>query len=343
MKTNISVIILNYNGLEDTKVCLSSLLKSKYKQFSVLVIDNGSSKNEAKILEREFPNPKIKFVRFNKNMGFAEGVNRAISKAKSNYILLLNNDTKIDSKCISELVKTAQKDKNISAVTAKVLSFDNPKYFEYAGAAGGYLDKLGYPYARGRIGFYLEKDTGQYDSEVDVLWGSGTCLLLRKDGLPKKEVFPKDFFFYHEETDLCFRLNRMGKRVVFCPKAIVFHKGGATSKKNMEERIFYTHRNNLFLITRNMSFPKLVWVLPLRLILDLFSSFYYITKGNPGLIFPLFFAILNFIYKFPFIIRRRMSDNIGQQNKIRLSPFCIYWDYFVMKKVKYSEIFSKQN
>lgn len=341
MHPKVSVIILNYNGLEDTRICLTSVLKSKYEYFSVLVIDNGSFKNEAKVLENEFPNPKIKFVRLNRNIGFAEGVNRAIGNTKSDYVLLLNNDTKIDPQCISELVKTAQKDANISAVSAKVLSFDNPEYFEYAGAAGGYLDKLGYPYARGRIGFYVEKDTGQYDSEKDILWGSGTCLLLKKDSLPKKEIFPKDFFFYHEETDLCFRLNRMGKRVVFCPKAVVYHKGGATSKKDMKKRIFYTHRNNLFLISRNMPFFHLIWILPLRIILDLSSSFYYIAKGNPELIFPLFFAILNFMYKFPFIMSKRMRDNIGQHNRIKLSPFCIYWYYFVTKRIKYSEIFTK--
>lgn len=337
-KTKICIIILNYNGLEDTKKCLRSVLQTKYKDFQTVIVDNGSKMNEGEILAKEFKHPRITFVRNERNLGFAKGNNEIIKKTKTEYIILLNNDTRVDKMWISELLKIMESNKNIAAVAAKIRSMDKPNYFEYAGAAGGFLDKLGYPYARGRVGFFVEKDKGQYDSVSNLLWASGTCLLLRKKHLPKDEVFPNDFFFYHEETDLCLRLKALGKSIVFAPKAVVYHKGGSTSKKDMKKRIFYTHRNSLYLISRNFPLSRLIWVLPLRLLLEPLSSFYYISKGDPMLVVPLFLAIYNFLYKFPSILYKRRLRKTGYWNDTLFYPFSIYWEYFVARRRKYSQI-----
>lgn len=343
MKDNpkVIIIILNYNGLSDTVTCLKSLLKTIYPNFSIVVADNGSKSGEIEFLRTNFKNnKKIDFVRFNNNLGFSEGNNRIIKMTKSKYIVLLNNDTKVEPRWLEEMVKSMERDKKNAACQAKIRSMSYPAYFDYAGAAGGFLDKLGYPYARGRIGFYLEKDLGQYDDEVDLFWGSGTCLMLRRRAIDKVGLLPSNFFFYHEETDLCWRLKNWGYRIVFCPKAVVFHKGAGTSRKYLLKRIYYVHRNNLLMIARNLSFSKLYFVLPIRLAIDFSSIFFYLVIGRPAFIFAVIAALASFFMQFIPILYKR----IGKKNKVdkevekSFYPFSIFWNCFILRKKKYSDI-----
>lgn len=342
---SVTVIILNHNGLEDIKECLKSLLETKYKNFSILLIDNGSLVNEANIIKKEFHNKKLKVIRFNKNLGFSGGNNRAIKKSHSKYLVLLNNDVKVSANWLSELVNTVEKDKTIAVCQPKIKSFFYPNFFEYAGGSGGFIDKLGYPYARGRIGFHLEEDIGQYDSIKEIVWASGSCFFIRKKVLHQTGLLSSDFFFYHEETDLCLRIKRLGYKIISVPKSIVWHKGAATSKKNLGKRIFFVHRNALLLIARNFSLRTLIWLMPLRIVLDFFSLGLYLLDNQSNSSFSVLSAHLSFLMKIPNILKFRLSfkpkKNINIEKE--LFPISIFWEYFFKKKRRFSEIAGNNN
>lgn len=337
---SVSVIILNYNGFEDTSICLKSLLKLRYSNFKLIVVDNCSDKNELSLLSSMFSSKKIAWVKNKKNLGFAKANNEIIKKEKSKYVALLNNDTEVHSNWLKTLVKVAESNKEIAVCQSKVLSFYKRGYFEYAGAAGGLIDGLGYPYARGRIGFHLEKDIGQYDSISEILWASGTAMLIRRNVFEKVGYFPEDFFAYHEETDLCWRIKDKGYGILFVPQSVIFHKGSRSFRSNLYIKIFYVHRNHLLLISRNFSSQRLFWVLPLRIMLDYASCLYYIVTKNPSFVMAVLQSHVSFFVMIPRVIRYRLSLKLqrpGRTEKL-LSPTSIYWEYFIKKKTRFSEI-----
>ena len=336
---SVDIMILNYNGIEDTRDCLRSLQKTKYKNFRVYIGDNGSKINESELLKREFNDKRLSFFRFNKNHGFAGGNNRLIAKSKSKYVVLLNNDTTVDAGWLSEPINLLEKDHKIAACQPKILSYQNKNFFDYAGAAGGYLDKLGYPYARGRVGFHLEEDVGQYDDEAEIFWGSGTCFIIRRSIFNKAGGLPEDFFFYHEETDLCWRLKNSGYKIIYTPKSWIYHKGASSSKKQMDKRIFYVHRNNLLLLIRNLSLEKLTFVLPIRIILDLLSVIFYALTGPVNYSFSVLKAYISFINLIPkeirYLLGRRKEKCKAEGD---MKPFSVYFEYFIRGKHRFSEI-----
>ncbi len=340
---SVSVIILNFNGLEDTRVCLLSVLKTKYPRIKIYLVDNGSYDNEANILKREFTDKRIIFKRFNKNFGFAGGNNKILKEIKTDYVVLLNNDTETTRNWLEELITVAESDKYIAVCQPKIKSFYQRQYFEYAGAAGGYLDKLGYPYARGRIGFHLEKDEDQYNKVKEIFWGSGTCILIRSKVLLKSGLLPEDFFFYHEETDLCWRIKGLGYKIVFCPDSVIYHKGGGASNKEMKKRIYFVHRNALLLIARNLSVRKLIWIMPLRVILDWFSGLFYLMNGKPQFLMSLLKAHVSFFYHLSGVIRyrKKMRKKMLVNVENLMFPTSIFWEYFVNNRRRFSEIDGK--
>ncbi len=336
----VTVIILNFNGLLDTRECISSVLKTDYPNFEVVVIDNGSKENQASKLVSEFKDPRVKIIRNEINYGFAEGNNRGIQESDAPYVILLNNDTTVEKDWIHELVKVAESDSKIAALQPKIRSYFEQEYFEYAGAAGGYIDKLGYPYARGRVGFELEKDLGQYNTNVEIFWASGSCILLRKSVLAETGLLPTDFFFHHEEIDLCWRIKNLGYKIVCAPKSIIYHKGLGSSKDILPKKVFFVHKNNLLLLARNMSISRLLYVLPLRMAMDYVSCLFYLTKGQLFYIGSVLKAHAIFLKQgLPIILGRIINK---QEKKYPaehfLKPFSIYFEYFVQKKKRFSEI-----
>jgi GT2 family glycosyltransferase len=337
---SVTIIILNFNGLTDTRLCLLSVIRIKYPNFKVIVVDNGSDNNEIALLSKEFYDKRIRWKRFNNNLGFAGGNNKIIKGLRSKYIFLLNNDTIVDPLCLRELIKIAELDKKIAVCQSKILSLSKKRYFEYAGAAGGFIDGLGYPYARGRIGFHLEEDIGQYDNVSEIFWASGAAMLIKKQILLKSGLLAEDFFFYHEETDLCWRIKSLGYKILFVPKSVVHHKGSGASKANFEKKIFFVHRNSLLLIARNISLQRLIWLLPLRIILDWASALFYLLTGKPRFVFSMLRAQISFALLLPNILKYRQTRtkiNIIDVEK-ELFPLSVFWQYFVKNKRRFSEI-----
>lgn len=335
----VCVIVLNFNGLEDTLACLASVLASTYPSFEVEVLDNGSTHNEAEIIRQAVTHPRLNVDRSEQNLGFAGGSNAVIRRTRSDYVVLLNNDTIVEPDWLHHLMAVAESDEQIAAVQPKVRSMSNPGYFEYAGAAGGMLDKLGMPYCRGRVVFDAEEDRGQYDQQAELFWGSGVCLLLDRRAVVSGGLLEEDFFFYHEETDLCWRLKNHGYRIVLAPHAVIHHKGSGSSLARLDRKIFYVHRNALMMVTRNCTWTRLLWLLPVRALLEVASIGFYILTRRPRLAIAVARADWSFVSRLPRLLRQRNS--IGGDRKIaqgEMKPISVLWEYFVRRRRTYAEI-----
>lgn len=336
----VTVIILNYNGGVETSACLWSVLQTRYPCYKVILVDNGSKVNEAKILEKEFKDKRIKFVRFNKNWGYGQGHNLVLKDVKSKYVVFLNNDTEVDSNWLVELVKLAEKEPKIAACQPKIKSLVRKNFFDYAGAAGGFLDIFGYPFARGRLFDYVEEDTGQYDDPCDIFWASGTAMFVRRKALDEVGFFDKNFFAYAEEVDLCWRFHKVGLKVVYVPGACVYHHGGSTSNRNLNRKIFLVHRNHLLLLLKHYSVRELVLILLLRMVMELASILLYLIKGKPFFVFSVIFAWASLVLNVKMIFQARRvkmkgADSLGKKLLYRRS---IVFDYFILRKKKFTDL-----
>jgi len=339
----VSVILLNYNGISDTRACLYSLIKTTYPNINIIVVDNGSFVNEAVILRKEFHEKKnlIRCIRFNKNWGFAGGYNRIIKKVKSKYIVVLNNDTIVTKNWLEKLVIAAEKDDQIGVCQPKIMSLNKRDYFEYAGGAGGYVDKLGYPYAQGRIMFHLEQDNGQYDQQKEIFWASGAAMFIRRQILKQSGLFDEDLFAYVEEGDLCWRIKKAGFKIVVVPKARIYHKGLGTWSKFSQKKTFLIHRNSLIVLLEHLSIKKLLWVFPLRILLDYASIIFYISTGRVDFSLSVISAHFSLIVRMKSIVRKRNHIFWNRNRTLTerdMYPTSIIWEYFIKGKRRYSEL-----
>lgn len=340
----VSIIILNFNGITDTRTCLHSVLKTKYPNFRIIVVDNGSAVNEIEALLQEFESLKIQWYRFKKKLGFAGANNKILKMVKSKYIALLNNDTIVNPLWLRNLIQTLDKDKKIAVGQSKILSLTHNTYFEYAGAAGGLIDCLGYPYARGRIGFHLEQDNGQYNDVREIFWASGTAMIIRRSAIKEAGFFDPDLHSYVEEQDFCWRVKKAGYKVVFVPSSVVYHKGLGSWGKYQTKKTFLIHRNSLMVLLEHMSLRRLVWVFPIRILMDYASIFYYIYTKRTDFILPVLLAHISLVAHIRKIVVKRRHSFWNRNRRIvekEMWPISIMWEYFIKGKKKYVELFGK--
>lgn len=336
----VAIVIPNYNGYQDLKRCLNSIRKIRYPKFQTIVFDNASTTHDAVNIKKTFP--YVKLLSFKKNYGFAEGYNRVLQKVKSKYVFLINNDTVVTPKSITTLVAFAEKYPRVAIVQPKILSLSQTDAFEYAGGCGGFVDKLGYPYCRGRLVFTVEKDRGQYDTVTDIFWASGTAMFCRLNILKKLGYFDPDLFVYVEEHDLCWRVLKLGYRVVSLPQAVIFHKGSAYFDNHMEKKIYLIHRNNLLVQIKNSSIRRLLSVLPTRVLLDYIAAFLYIRRGYASCVPSVIKAHIDVVRLFTRFWQKRKPD-INKRNwfieKKFMRPRSILFDYFIRGEKRYSDLF----
>ena len=277
----ISVVILNWNGEALLKRFLPSVIAHTPMQFAeIIVADNGSTDHSVEMLESEFP--AVQLIRFDRNYGFAEGYNQAISRVKTPYTVLLNNDVEVTANWIDAPIRAMEADQALAAVQPKILSYTRKKKFEYAGAAGGWLDCYGYPFCRGRVLHIVEDDHGQYDHPASIFWASGACFFVRTEVFNKEGGFDVRFFAHQEEIDLCWRLRARGYRLVCIPQSVVYHVGGATLTTESPQKTFLNFRNNLLMVYKNISAGKLHSVLHLRYWLDHIALIKFFLTGHPA-------------------------------------------------------------
>lgn len=274
-----TVVILNWNGKKLLEEFLPSVIQySSLPDVEIVVADNGSTDDSIAFLTAEYP--QIKRVVLSENYGFAEGYNRALKEVEAEYFILLNSDVEVTENWLLPMICYLDENSDTAAVQPKIRAQRNKAYFEYAGASGGFIDKYGYPFCRGRIFMNVEKDLGQYDEPVDVLWATGACLVIRAKAFFETGGFDSSFFAHMEEIDLCWRLNCRGKRIVCFPSSTVFHVGAATLKKESPRKTYLNFRNNLLMLYKNLPQEHLKRTMSIRLILDYIAAFQFGITGK---------------------------------------------------------------
>ena len=275
----ISIVILNWNGEEMLRTFLPSVLFCSVEHnVEVCVADNGSTDASCKLIEEEFP--MVRLICLGQNYGFAEGYNRALAEVDAEYVVLLNSDVEVTPNWLQPLVDFMDSHSEVGACQPKILSQKNRDYFEYAGAAGGFIDKLGYPFCRGRILEIVELDQGQYNTNIPIFWATGAALFIRLEVYKKVGGLDGRFFAHMEEIDLCWRLRSRGYDIYCIPASTVYHVGGGTLKKENPRKTFLNFRNNLLMLYKNLPAKDLKKVMLQRMLLDWIAAFVFFLKGD---------------------------------------------------------------
>lgn len=278
MDSKTSIVILNWNGSNMLKKFLPSVLACSANA-EVVVADNASTDGSLDLLRSSFP--EVRLIVLDRNYGFAEGYNKALEQVKAQYYVLLNSDVEVGEGWLQPLVAFLDKHADYCACQPKLRAYHAPDSFEYAGASGGFLDRYGYPFCRGRLFSTVEKDEGQYDTTVDVLWATGACLVIRSDDYWRAGGLDARFFAHNEEIDLCWRLRLAGRRIACVPESTVWHVGGGTLPKSNPMKTYLNFRNNLTMLYKNLSEQELKKVMRVRRVLDYVAALQMLLTGKP--------------------------------------------------------------
>ncbi len=320
-----AVVILNWNGAKLLQQFLPSIIKFSGNA-TIYVADNASTDTSIEVLKSEFPTVKI--IENTGNFGFAKGYNEALRFVEEPYYALVNSDIEVTENWLQPIESIFDNEPKTAIIQPKLLDFKKKTHFEYAGAAGGFIDKYGYPFCKGRIFDTLEEDLGQYNEETEVFWATGACFFIRKEVYRTLQGFDDDFFAHQEEIDLCWRANNLGFTAKYCPNSVVYHVGGATLNEANPKKTFLNFRNSLLMLTKNLPKEKLFPIIFTRLILDGIAGLQFIFQGK----FKHFFAILKAHFHFYHLISRNLKKRDISQKKNYFYSKSIVWSYFVEKK-----------
>jgi GT2 family glycosyltransferase len=327
----IAVVILNWNGQKLLEEFLPSVVQHSIEA-QIYVIDNASTDHSLNYLKANFP--QVKTISLDKNTGYAGGYNKGLQEVDEDIVVLLNNDVKVTKDWLKPMIRSFQNHKNVAVIQPKILDYKNPEYFEYAGAAGGFIDALGYPYCRGRIFSTLEKDEGQYDTDEDIFWASGACFAIRREVFEELNGFDESYFAHQEEIDLCWRLFNAGYKTMYCHESKVFHLGGGTLKSLNPKKTYLNFRNSLYNIIKNVPAPVWFNIWFLRLLLDGIACLRFLYHGQFRHIIAVIRAHWVMFYRFMTYYRLR-RDNL--KPKYYHKKLVIY-NYYVLNQKKYSDL-----
>jgi GT2 family glycosyltransferase len=337
----VSIVILNWNGQKYLEQFLPFVMASTYSNFRVVVADNASSDDSIPFLQSYYP--LIKILELKKNYGFARGYNEALKNVEGDYYVLLNSDVEVMPSWIEPVVELMESNKSIGACQPKLLQQQNKDHFEYSGACGGWLDKLGYPFARGRIFDVCEPDCGQYNDSAPIFWASGAAMFVRA-GLYHELGGLDDFFFAHqEEIDFCWRLQRKGYLVYSCPASVVYHVGGATLPKGNSKKVFLNFRNNLVMMAKNMPAGEATWKISYRFILDAVSAVKSLLAGEGKYFVAVFRAHMAFL---GWLFSGKKSKIDLPKKGVVLHGYLkksVVWAHFVEGKKTFAEIVDRKS
>lgn len=274
-----AIVILNWNGLSYLNKFLGVVVtNSSSLGTGIFVADNASTDGSAGWIEKSYP--QVNIIRLDKNYGFADGYNKALQQIDAEYFILLNSDIEVTPGWTGPLIEFMEQNTDVASCQPKILSWHKRDHFEYAGAAGGFIDKFGYPFCRGRIFSFVEKDSGQYDCISEIFWSSGACMIVRSDAWRKCGGFDKDFFAHMEEIDLCWRFHNAGYKVSFVPGSVVYHVGGGALPYDSPFKTYLNFRNNLFMLYKNLPDKNLRFRLFLRKSSDALSAIMFLLTGR---------------------------------------------------------------
>jgi len=338
----VAIAILNYNGYDLLSRFLPSVIKHSDTAHQVFIIDNKSTDQSKQLIEEKFPT--VQWIQNEKNFGFAEGYNVGLKSISANIYVLLNSDVEVTENWIEPVLQIFKNEPETLAVQPKIKDFKQKTHFEYAGAAGGMLDYLGYAFCRGRIFHDIEADINQYENIAEIQWASGAAMFVRSSYFKTFHGFDRNFFAHMEEIDLCWRWRRAGFKIQYQPASTVFHLGGASLKKTNPYKTFLNFRNSLLMCTKNMSLLTLLWFIPFRLCLDGIAGLQMLIKSDFSHCMAIIKAHFAFYISIPSILKeKKIQDEIikgFQKNIYPNNNFSksILWNYFIKKNTTYRDI-----
>lgn len=327
-----AIVILNWNGKHLLEQYLPSVTQHS-PEANIYVADNGSTDDSLAFLDRAYP--QIKQIKMESNTGYAGGYNRAIQELDEELVVLLNSDIRVTENWLPSLVKAFKEDSQLVAAQPKILDDKRPEAFEYAGAAGGYLDRYGYPFCRGRLFDTLELDQGQYDNSSPVFWASGACLIVRREAYRAVDGLDEAFFAHQEEIDLCWRLQSQGGRVACIPASKVYHLGGATLQESNPRKTYLNFRNSLLLLYKNISGIGVYGLIFVRLCLDGLAAFRFLFQGKPAHFVAVGHAHFGFYKRIP-AFRKKRKQWSGSLKYFKIKS--LVWQYFLLKRRNFNQL-----
>ncbi len=337
--SKVAIVILNWNGAKLLQQFLPSVVEFSKNDFSeIIVADNGSTDDSLLILNEKFP--EVKILDLKENFGFAKGYNEALSQIEADYFVILNSDVEVTEGWLNSPLSLMDANKNIAAVQPKILSYHRKTRFEYAGAAGGFIDRYGYPLCRGRLFNRVESDHGQYDNTIDIFWATGACMFVRANVFHEAGGFDADFWAHMEEIDLCWRLKNKGYRIVYTPKSKVFHLGGGSLSYDNPHKLFLNFRNNLWLLYKNLPTKNLVPILFMRMVLDGLAAFKLLAEFNLNGIRSVLKAHWQFWISIPQLHTKRklIQKNRPKKQIDEILPVSIVYQFYIRKRKRFSDL-----
>jgi GT2 family glycosyltransferase len=335
LNPSVAIVILNFNGKNYLKQFLPSVIATQYHSLEIVVADNGSTDDSVDFLTTFYPT--VTLLQNKTNEGFAGGYNWALKLVQADYYVLLNSDVEVSENWVLPIVSLMESDENIAACQPKLLSFNNKHLFEYAGAAGGWIDFLGYPFSRGRVFDVCEEDQGQYNSAQPIFWASGAAMFIRSKVFHAMNGFDARFFAHQEEIDLCWRMQLAGYSIMSCPASIVYHVGAGTLPRG-GKKVYLNFRNNLMMMAKNLPMAEMLWKFPFRFFLDAISAWKGLLTGDPSFFTAIFKAHLHFMGWL-------LKGNLNRSSHVRpmqdlkgVFAGSVVWNYFIKQKRHFLEI-----
>lgn len=334
----VAVVVLGYNSVDYLKKFLPSLAKTTYEDHTLVYVDNGSHDESVDYVTKHFP--QVEIFRIYDNNGFANGYQDSLPYIKAEYYVLVNSDLGVEPDWLDHLMEEMEKDSNVGACQPKLLHEPTPDRFDYAGAAGGFMDIFCYTYCRGRLFHLDEVDEKQYNDTCEVFWASGSCMLIKADLYHQLGGLDTHFYAHMEEIDLCWRVKNAGYKILAVPKSVVYHVGGSVITYGSFSKIYHNYRNNLIMMVKNLALWRLILLLPIRLLLDQVAALRALSLGHFTELKAILTGDFNFIVGLPKWIkaRKRARKHVNNPNIVGWTNNSLVLDVFIRGKKKFSEL-----
>lgn len=337
----IAVVVLNYNTKELLERFMPSIMATAYPNMYIVLADNASTDGSSEFVKQNYP--QITLLQLEKNLGYAGGYNEALKRVQADYYVLLNSDVEVPSNWLMPLVTMAMRDPKYGAIQPKIKDFKDKNLFEYAGAAGGFIDWLGYPFCRGRVFDTVEQDVRQYDADEEIFWASGACMMVKSEVFHKLNGFDPHFFAHMEEIDLCWRMQSRGFKIMYCHDSEVYHIGGGTLSQQHHRKTYLNFRNGLRLIIKNYPNGKLFRVMFLRMLLDGVAGIQFLIKGRHKDTVAILKAHRDLYLELGTWLKYRETNRKLTWKELNNLPGfysrSLVWQYFVKKRQRFVDLF----
>ena len=327
----IAIVILNWNGKALLEQFLPSVIEYS-KNADIYVADNASTDGSVPFLKQQFS--EVKIIQNSENGGYAKGYNDALKHINADVLCLLNNDVEVSQNWLNPIIDLYQNNPNTAIVQPKLLDYNRRDYFEYAGAAGGFIDKFGYPYCRGRIFNTIEKDNGQYNDVVDISWASGACFFVKNEVFKTLNGFDEAFFAHMEEIDFCWRVKNLGYDIKYIGSSVIYHVGGATLSNASTKKTFLNFRNSLYTLVKNGN-GSLFYLIFIRLVLDALAGIKFALNFKPEHALAIVKSHFSFYKHLPTLLKQRKALAKSSNYYLKIS---IVWSYFIRNKKHFKRL-----